>query len=687
MQTPSLLPYLQGSDSNLYLDLRDSLVTGQFCPDYSSGLLADGFKIGMRTNAGSLIRKADLLIQPDIVPEARIIAGAWTNIDIETAWQKACRLHSQRDDDTSMLISGQVDEEGRFLPFSPLLFCTRRNIFFGPLCRQCLRPLQLCRDDALLQQRGLPLYSKSLARYLYCPSCSLQNDSPWYEKVRNAEVAAEVGDERQLLADMGAVSLAAETGTGFPCCDCPYQEQCFGERFGVEQAVAVFSFYPFYALFLDSTDCNGRDFLVRVSGATVDQAATLEREQTGTKATSAFSLLSTIPPEEGFLRPRESGAAFAEILYLKVLFLREVARLLFSGEEPLSLAGHSISPGDLRVKFDPISSFQKFWSFSVVFPGLCGPDMLNERPKTPDSGSFHMFGMLWFLVLGINSEQGESEIYRKLNLLLEQESGSSQNPDSLVEFLPPGQVLWEPSNYTFDSEFETKYREVLDLGWDILLSAYAGQQAGATPVCSRIEACLHSLRSLVFSSGGNVEKADFCAEDKVIGDVVERLKRKWQAEVEPVPGEQGDTSPGVEVSIHDDFSSETVVLTGEDGQTYDGGNIHHDETVIIQAGTPEQTRAAVEPSRIDKPSEMNEMEATVRLSPQPGVEQGHTAVGETGQPFLEETIVLNGEKTTVRGGSEAGPGEPISDKQPDVQQDDEDFMTETVVLKPRKEGG
>jgi hypothetical protein len=51
----------------------------------------------------------------------------------------------------------------------PTLFCAGR--LFRIPCPRCFAPLRTCREDALLAAAGLPLFSSTAAKFLYCPVC------------------------------------------------------------------------------------------------------------------------------------------------------------------------------------------------------------------------------------------------------------------------------------------------------------------------------------------------------------------------------------------------------------------------------------------------------------------------------------------------------------------------------------
>ena len=68
-------------------------------------------------------------------------------------------------------IKEQIDETGGVVPFRSLFYCSHIDRFFHPPCPHCGRVLVLCSDDAQLNAKGLPSYSQSLKRYLWCPMC------------------------------------------------------------------------------------------------------------------------------------------------------------------------------------------------------------------------------------------------------------------------------------------------------------------------------------------------------------------------------------------------------------------------------------------------------------------------------------------------------------------------------------
>ena len=175
----SLLPYLHGvaGDARLFLSLYADTPGYQDRAypfvviddtDATSRLIEARFL----TDAGSLLRKVIFLVQKDQYALHDDDQRGVTNSDIDSVWQTVfSSFNMHHHDGRSLVLSSQVDEQGRLVRLASLFFCRERRLFFHPVCPSCGLSLNLCTDDRLLAQHGLQTYSGSAKRYLYCSSC------------------------------------------------------------------------------------------------------------------------------------------------------------------------------------------------------------------------------------------------------------------------------------------------------------------------------------------------------------------------------------------------------------------------------------------------------------------------------------------------------------------------------------
>ncbi len=278
IQTISLIPYLCGEGGKICLDISAIKVesgkpgerTGTFIPDYTGDLLAAGFNAEIRTDFGSFVQSVMLLAQRDYYPSLSNHSPAVTNSYIDKCWLQALRQNDAGETAPGqILFSGQFREGGESLPFAPLFFCNKKGLFFHPPCFRCGRMLLLCHDDELLGEFELPLYSNSLRRYMYCPSCTPLHGGPWYTRTVNGEENSVAKDAGQLIQDFASVQSGTESDTRFPCSDCSLHEDCYGSPTGPFDAIKFFSFYPFYMVISRNVSCSGQGHHDMISDASV----------------------------------------------------------------------------------------------------------------------------------------------------------------------------------------------------------------------------------------------------------------------------------------------------------------------------------------------------------------------------------------------------------------------------------
>jgi hypothetical protein len=143
----------------------------------------------------------------------------------------------------------------------PVTFCKKIRAYFHPPCPKCRGPLADCRDDALLRDLGLPEFSRSIVRYLYCSACAagpgrktFYTTSPGPETNLKGDV--EIRRKSELYRDFGAIvnsGLSAEEqarlSVPFPCAACLHREECYpaegaqGKPIPAESRLVPVSYY------------------------------------------------------------------------------------------------------------------------------------------------------------------------------------------------------------------------------------------------------------------------------------------------------------------------------------------------------------------------------------------------------------------------------------------------------------
>jgi len=214
-------------------------------------------------------KKVFLFLQNDryTVPKNRWWPSA--NTEVEGAWEKASVFYSQGNRGHSVITLGDhVDHEAHVVPFRSLFFCKSKKTFFEPPCPFCGRLLDQCDNDEVLGEKGLPAYSSSLNRYLFCPSCSGSgSQSAFYAYDRERSEPEFVKDWQALVKDFAVLIQKGDDIEAFPCSRCPDRAACFAAEGAVRPQIVPFAFYPFFMMIFEDMPLKGLDFLALVSVA------------------------------------------------------------------------------------------------------------------------------------------------------------------------------------------------------------------------------------------------------------------------------------------------------------------------------------------------------------------------------------------------------------------------------------
>ena len=202
------------------------------------------------TSTGNTVKDLFLLAQRDSYPPSEDMPSALTNSRMEALWQKACRLLNNRTTEPITFFTNPADDEMP-VPFRSLFCCWFKELFFHPLCPACGRLLDLCIADDVLQAQGLPPYSSTLDRYLYCPSCTEAGTSSGFFAPQGQEGGSPVSSGLdELIRRFGA--LMEREDAAFPCPSCPEKKLCYGPEGKAVERIVPFSFFPFHLLAFDS---------------------------------------------------------------------------------------------------------------------------------------------------------------------------------------------------------------------------------------------------------------------------------------------------------------------------------------------------------------------------------------------------------------------------------------------------
>ena len=134
--------------------------------------LARVYLAAVKGDDDTLLELCALKLMPDAWPDG-VTPGAldMTNRDLEDRWEReksrlvdlnALSPHFPR----LVRLDASAGETADRLP--PLLYSRAGRSFFVPPCPGCRSPLSLCRDEAWLARTGLPSFTSSRERFVWC---------------------------------------------------------------------------------------------------------------------------------------------------------------------------------------------------------------------------------------------------------------------------------------------------------------------------------------------------------------------------------------------------------------------------------------------------------------------------------------------------------------------------------------
>ncbi len=273
----SLLPYLAPEKSRFYLRLFS---TGP--DDYAPSTAIPPFPVIVGTGPFSMVLSAALAsdADPSLLPlvlfsqkdayESEHPPSLFNrNPLVDEQWQKIFSRHNRSEAKSSLLLlKDQVSHDNRLLPFQSIFFCQFRRVCFPPVCPHCGHELHLCRDDTVLNKFGLPPYSTTLARHLFCGSCIRSGEAAEFYVLAKQHDDPEILVEKDdLIRKMGHLNAGRIHGqTPLPCPDCSEWKTCFGPESLVVDRILVFSFFPFYMLIFNADKIAEEDLKKLESG-------------------------------------------------------------------------------------------------------------------------------------------------------------------------------------------------------------------------------------------------------------------------------------------------------------------------------------------------------------------------------------------------------------------------------------
>jgi len=696
LATESLLPWLDPESSKVYLKVSaagtDSSVPAaplHFSLHDISSPLARLVPASFTTGSQQTIRDVLLLMQNDhhTFSEKQVPFG---NQDIDALWRQAGEVTvAEGGPRTSANLLSPADGKTGMPLWKSLFYCGQRQRFFHPPCPRCGSLLELCTADDVLLAAGLPAYSSSLQRFLFCPSCQIATGKgDFYAFAAPDSAGQPVKNRRALIEEFAYLIENNVAVTGFPCRDCRQSGECYGPGKHAAARIIPFAFYPFRMMVTHARQLHASDFLSLISGASsAELAAQLELAGQAGRAACVKAL-------GGHETSRISlffhdARSFLEVLYLKLALLAQISKASFSALQHLHHADLRLTIDQFWVDFaDYEGPLPYFWNFRAM-PLAIGltPPQESSLLKVPESLGIHSLALLWFNVMLANSRQTARDISQSLANFYSMQQAEEQ-PDFLAAVgqcpvFAPGNIFWQPAAKQLPAEWLALWQQALQLGWSLLRQSY--QPAPAFSAAT-FTAQLTSLAEEVQRSLFAVEAVPDVAmpvedSDAAICRILLDIRQKWSADLPAEPEEERVAEEPVsaaeqEPELPEEDELEKTVLMSADQLAA----LMQKETQ--PASTPPADVAADEGPPTIRPGDV--------AGGQPAEEKpATTGTGEEDE--LEKTVIMSADavasllagrngKASASGDSKerAAPGKP---QLPDAA---EAGLSETVMINPKQ---
>jgi len=639
----------------------------------------------VETDAGDRVAPMFFLVQKDRYRLGKETLHPLTNVEVGKAWLRAgAAYRSLGDPCAPRFFEGQSGADGTPIQFAPLFFCKEKGRYFHPPCPRCGHPLSLCADDAVLAAAGLPLYTASLDRHLYCQSCAASGGGNFYAIEAGSGAPAALRDLVSLVREFGKVGSGPSGETGFPCPACPERGECFGPSLKALSRIVPFSFYPFHAFAFDAMSLCAADFLSLLSGAGAEQLAR-RLESAGERGRASLVRAAGDPAPLLFERGERR---FLEVLYLKLSLLGE----LFDSLPP---GGRPAGPPEFRPSVDRAwvalgaarNLLPRYWNFrvTVLDIGRYGGENAS-RGGAPGRDEMSFLGVAWFEALLANSKQDGIAVRGALSERLRNPPPGDASPfpgarDPGSPFFA-GNLLFEPAAEPLSEGAARLWEGALAAGWSILLAGEGGEKVTAREtIASEIRKVRALVRDRLFegaepaaqpASGAQARSEDpalpspkreapAAADDAgaAIAAILDDVIRKWGAAAAgaPPPPQPKASPPRTRPAppAADDFMVKTVVLGAQTGPARTPGA----PLIAADSAPPPPREPAVRPSAAP-------------------------SIASPPDDAMEKTMVLRVGDAAPAPPVAASPAPPSSAPAPPSAADD--FLDKTVILGPGKSG-
>lgn len=680
--------------------------------------------------------------QPDIYAIEPSELKPLTNVAVEHIWQQTwAGLNKLDENKRPFVLPCQINANGGLIPLKPLFYCSHKDWFCHPMCPLCGRSLNLCRDDNLLMTAGIPTYSGSLNRYLYCKSCHDNEEGAlFYTRTLTNEPSAAVADSNALIEAFSRLLAKSDLSGRLPCIGCDEAANCYGPQTLVLKRMQPLQFFPFHMLMQKAPALNAVEFVALLSGADPKDLAQLSIRHTGAYERNRLERIAPVLNQgAGFLFAQDDRL-FLEVLYLKLTFLQELHALV---QQRAFFPGSRMSLEGIGVEIhEPGSKLPGFWHFSLKVTDPVGhPDPHSPASRLPGLLANEFMGLAWFYVLLVNKGQTTVQVNGTLQELMARAMDEKQAVPELMRLpaFEPGNIFWRPRTSSLKSQWHALWVDALEQGIALVQAGLGNDpdfsesafEHGLANLRGRVHQELFKLPNGLRASSGKPRIDD----DARIAAILSNIFDKWpQTSSEtPIPDNAAMDQPvGANhasqgrVNEDDDYV-ETVILSddalplpsvkpGLRERLFETVS-DVDKTVRLSpspVGSPEkETLDSLEetvaidsgrkPPSLQPPEEA--LDQTVMIAPKPKqTDEGDpdktviqsTASAPSADDNMDETVVLKPAQTTTEPedlektvlisprGKAASPSASVSAAPPVVkpEKSDEDELEETVFIEP-----
>jgi len=688
-KTQSLLPWLVRGASKIHLEF--SLESGAL-----EGYRREGFPFRLldassplfrlhhasfRISPGTPVKEVFLLVQKDRCSFAEK-STAFNNSQIDTIWLEALKVNGDADGlDAFAGNFGKFDDQGHSPLWRSLFYCRKRQCYFHPPCPQCGNLLELCRDDAHLESLGLPLYSTTLERFLYCPVCHNKLADSFLYYHNDANDAYPIARNCRALVE-GFALLLEKNGAGedFPCQSCSEQKDCYGSELAFTR-ISPFAFYPFRLLIADAAQLPAQDFLAMLSGASCTE---LEKLPHLVKEPGRLACVESIQQQgvEGVtLLFQNDSRCFLELLYLKLALLEQLTSIVFKARKHLKHPELRLSMDQFWVTFPDFQGLlPSFWNFKVI-PLALGivPSVEISLLRVPESLGLYSFALCWFSTLLVNKEQTAGEVQHELALLLDGENGDTGEQAFLDQasngngVFGPGNIFWRPQAEQVPSLWLELWRKALHLGWSLLQTSLQPTDFSDQSFAEEVRQLAFDVKSALFAAGDDdsmeiPEKTEADTTDAEILQILLSLQEKWRDEADII-GEEPQAEPQTELEAEPGMESAAISSEPEEAEADLPVEEDLEKTVILNA---DQLAAMM--AENDQQNREDMAEEKVERTPEAELNT---------EEDLEKTVIINTNDlgsllSDDKNAGQEGKPQPSATPQPENIPDDN--ISETVII-------